>query len=310
MSMGDVINLANLPSEYTALDGDILTGTINEHRLYIGQGATVTLDNVNISQDNNNKKGDLAGITCLGDATIILKDGTSNTVNGTHKNYPGIYVPQGKTLTIQGNGTLHASSNYAAAIGGIKKWGISCGNIVIMGGTIVARGGRDSAGIGGCMGVGCGNITIYGGIITAIGGEFGPGIGGGSDGGWCGDITIYGGNVTASVTNTCYGCAGIGSGEKGSCGNISISGGIVNATGGNNYRQDTRPLTAGAGIGSGYQGSCGDITITTGVTRVSAYGAPIFWCIGHGVEGTCGTVTIGSTKGAIKDGSYTYEPGN
>lgn len=54
-----------------------------------------------------------AGLTCLGDATLILEDGTNNTVKGFHRWYPGIFVPEGKTLTIrggaQGTGTLTAN---------------------------------------------------------------------------------------------------------------------------------------------------------------------------------------------------------
>ena len=310
MRKGDIIDLATLDDEYTALDGDILTGNLSEHPIYIGQGATVTLDNVTISGNKNIPEGELSGITCLGDATIILKDGTTNTVKGFETNYPGIYVPKGKTLTIQGNGTLHAScfdNGYAAGIGGIHKMGNACGNIKILGGNIVARGGRFSAGIGGCSETSCGNIIIYGGTINATGGEWGVGIGGGEEGGSCGNITIYGGNVTASAGNNCTDCAGIGSGVKGSCGNITISGGIVNATGG----YDTEALTSGAGIGSGDHGSCGDITITTGVTRVSAHSSYLFGCIGSGSNGTCGTVTIGDlVTGPIKQGNYTYEPGN
>lgn len=43
-----------------------------------------------------------AGITCAGDATIILADRSANTVKGFHEDYPGIHVPSGYTLTIQG----------------------------------------------------------------------------------------------------------------------------------------------------------------------------------------------------------------
>ena len=55
-----------------------------------------------------------AGITCLGDATIILKDGTTNTVKGFDANYPGIYVPSGNTLTIEGETKGTGSSRLTA----------------------------------------------------------------------------------------------------------------------------------------------------------------------------------------------------
>lgn len=85
-------------------------------------------------------------------------------MKGFESGYPGIYVPSGKTLTIQGNGSLNASSNgYAAGIGG--GWTISCGNIVIEGGNITATGGNSAAGIGGGNSGSCGNITITSGVI-------------------------------------------------------------------------------------------------------------------------------------------------
>ena len=59
-------------------------------------------------------------------------------------------VPEGSTLTIQGEGALDASSNGAGAgIGGGN--GIACGNIVIAGGVITATGGTGAAGIGAAM---------------------------------------------------------------------------------------------------------------------------------------------------------------
>lgn len=63
-------------------------------------------------------------LNCLGDATIILADGTTNTVKGFHVDYPGIHVPSGKTLTITGTGMLRASSKgFGAGIGGGYKIG-------------------------------------------------------------------------------------------------------------------------------------------------------------------------------------------
>ena len=78
-----------------------------------------------------------AGITCVGDATIILKDGTTNTVKGFNSDYSGIFVPKDKTLTIkgetEGTGKLIASSNGdGAGIGGgdgISSTNKNCGNI-------------------------------------------------------------------------------------------------------------------------------------------------------------------------------------
>ena len=79
------VDLSKLTTNYTALDGDVLTGTLDAThypvKISIAAGATVTLNGVNISgthvDDDAHKH---AGITCLGDATIILADGTTNIV--------------------------------------------------------------------------------------------------------------------------------------------------------------------------------------------------------------------------------------
>ena len=243
---------------YTTQNGDVLTGTLQEGKqIIIAHGDTVTLDGVTINGTNNESYG-WAGITCAGDATLILKEGTTNTVRGFQGNYPGIHVLwYNRTLTIMGGGSLNASSN----------------------GT--------GAGIGGISNQACGNIHIKGGIITATGGEGAAGIGGGENGS-CGNITISGGNVTATGSGENYG-AGIGGSYNGNCGDITITGGIVLATGATFF---------GVGIGGGGNASCGDITITSGVTSVTADKgafAPNSIGKGYGNEASCGTVTIGGT---------------
>jgi len=249
------VALSAVTAAYTAQDGDILTGTLGSNvKISIADGATVTLKDVTINGENNDSYK-WAGITCLGDATITL-EGT-NTVKGFNEDYPGIHVPEGKTLTIQGEGSLNASSNgYGAGIGG--GIGVACGNIVINGGTVTATGGDYAAGIGGGdNNLPCGNIVINGGTVTATGGWMGAGIGS-SNYGSCGAITISGGTVTATGGTD---GAGIGSGETGSCGAITISGGTVTATG----------IDGAAGIGGGSENdTCGTITITSGVTKVTA----------------------------------------
>ena len=132
---GDLSKLTaeSTPEFATATDGMTITGTLAAKvKVSIADGATVTLDNVTIDGEHD---GDLnymwAGLTCLGDATIILKDGTTNQVRGFHDHFPGIYIPgdrhnpkNNKTLIIkggeQGTGMLIASNNgKAAGIGGV-----------------------------------------------------------------------------------------------------------------------------------------------------------------------------------------------
>ena len=319
--------LTATPGELTLEDGDIVTGTGCENtHLKIAAGATVILmgvTNTGITRNEN-----IAGIECLGDATIIL-EGT-NSVAG-RENAPGIFIPQGSTLTIQGSGSLTATGGSTsqtgtssgniggAGIGGTMD--ISCGNIVIEGGTITATGTGHSAGIGSGdtnqAAVTCGTITITGGNITATGGEYAAGIGSGhayKPANTCGDISISG-SAQVKATGGTY-AAGIGSGngnnylEDGknftlyasSCGAISIEGGTIEATGGDKA----------AGIGSGSYGKFTSIGITSGITRVTATsGSQYYAPIGKGEkdQGSSDVIIDNVTiDGGINYSPYEYTP--
>ena len=151
-------NLSKLTEDATAVNGTVITGTLAaDVNVSIAAGATVTLQNANITNTADyNYSGEKcrAGITCLGDATIILAG--TNTVKGMSSYGAGIFVPEGNTLTIKGSGFLAASSGgidsryVAAGIGCMSQ--MSCGNIVVEDGTILADGGYCSAGIGSCNG--------------------------------------------------------------------------------------------------------------------------------------------------------------
>ena len=254
-SGGKTVDLSTLTGDYVAQNGDVLKGTLAKNvKISIADGATVTLDGVTINgtHDLNYK---WAGINCQGFATIILKDGTTNTVKGFHDYYPGIYTPSDKTLTIKGEaagtGSLTASSNgFGAGIGGGYK--IDCGSIVVMSGNVTATGGQFAAGIGSGNGAGGGSIIIAGGTVTAAGGLDAAGIGSGS----------------TSTSNCEY---------------IIIYGGTVTATGGQ----------YGAGIGSGQYAKCEDIMIDNSVTKLTATkGDDAPNCIGAGESGTCESVEI------------------
>ena len=121
----------------------------------------------------------------------------------------GIDIAGNATLIINGEGTLE--SNGVSEIAGITLWG----SLEINGGTIIANGGTNGAGIGGNHYYHLGNLIINGGNVTAIGKDGGAGIGGGNSVNWAG---AYGG-----------------------CGTVIINGGIVRAIGSLN----------GAGIGGG-----------------------------------------------------------
>ena len=324
----NTVNLSDLTGIYTAQNGDVLTGTLSGgYQVRIYSGATVSLKDATILGGNDDDKP-WAGITCLGDATIILSG--TNSVKGYNHYYPGIQAGgSGTTLTIQGDGKLTAtngggSDGWSAGIGGGLDQKV--GNIVIAGGDITAE-GFNGAGIG-CgfasstgNGASCGNITISGGNVTAIGSGTGAGIGSSQGGNGhksiCGDITITGGTVTATGYNRGAGIgsgstghcgnitisggtvtatsdgegAGIGNGHQGTCGNITISGGTVTATGGSFYYSNFG-YAYGAGIGCGNQGSCGNITITAPATGTATGGTGSTYDIGAGRNGTVGTISV------------------
>jgi hypothetical protein len=293
----------NIPAgEHATLSG---TGGSNTH-VTIANGAIVTLNGVTINSITNDASHKWAGITCLGNAHIIL-EGT-NVIKGGYEDYPGIHIATNKTLTIKGSGSLTAESGgsgtemYGAGIG--AGYGAACGNIVIQDGEITAIGGKLASGIGGVQnGASCGNITISGGTIIASGGLQSAGIGIGeispSSATTCGDITISGGTVTANgnyANGTNNGNApGIGVGPGATCGDITISGGTVNASCHN-------ATSTAAGIGTGHSGTCGNIMISGG--NVTASGKQI--SIGSGYSGTCGDITITNQATMVTMNNATY----
>ncbi|MCR5701409.1 MAG: InlB B-repeat-containing protein [Lachnospiraceae bacterium] len=281
--------LTKSTGEVTLTDGQILTGSggANTH-VSIEDGATVTFSNVDITSID--EENSWAGITCKGDATIILADSTINNVIG-HFIFPGIFVPENKTLKIDGKGSLYAkSAGWAAGIGAMCDE-LPCGNIIICGGKITAEGCSESAGIGGSGAGSCGDIEIRGGDVTAIGGSSGgAGIGSsGAEQSDCGNIIISGGKVNAKGG---YGAAGIGTGYIGYCEDITISGGEVKAYGGSS----TNMGGAGIGAGSGSNGQCACRNITISDAVVYAVGTTYCAGIGSGYQSTCGKINIKSGR--------------
>ncbi|MBQ3300256.1 MAG: hypothetical protein IJG99_08250 [Ruminococcus sp.] len=252
----NVVDLGTLEGDYEAQNNDVLTGKlVNQYKITIADDATVTLRNANITCLTNDNNAPFAGITPLGDATIMLEG--ANTVKGGYENYPGVFVPVGKTLTIDGEGSLDASSNgYGCGIGG--GYQIASGNIEIKGGNITATGGQNAAGIGSGGNASCGDITINGGTVTANGGVHGAGIGGGGWSASCGTITITGGTVEA--TGGALG-AGIGNGRFSRCGDITIAATVTSVTA-------TKGSNAPNSIGAGLYGTCGTITIAPGANVI------------------------------------------
>jgi len=265
------VDLSTLTEDYTFKDGDVLTGTLDGTntviKLSVAPGAKVILSGAQIlGEDQGQFVNQWAGLTCLGNATIIL-DG-ENTVRSFNRIYPCIQAgPDGSKLIITGDGKLTTEGSSSAGIGSTEN--ITCGDIEIQGGDLTLKDSYVS--IGSMAGGSCGNITITGGTITAQGGYVGIGSG---IYGSCGDITITGGTITAQG-----GEVGIGScGKKSTCGNITISDGTISTQGGE----------VGIGI-SGHESSCGDITITGGT--ITAQGGE-FGIGCYGGESFCGDISI------------------
>ena len=263
--------LTDSDTEMMLQDGDMLTGTGGTDTwLKIADGAMVTLNGVN--NTNVTAGASIPGIECLGDATIVLIG--ENRVMGC-RNAAGIFVPEGKTLTIRGIGSLNVTGgDRGAGIGGAEDR--NCGNIEIQGGIITATGKGKCAGIGSGWAnganVSCEDITISGGTVTATGGDEAAGIGSGH-----GHIHDDGSNTYVS-----------------SCGAITISGGTVTATGG----------AEAAGIGSGSAGKFASISIGSDITRVTATMSTDYLNVPIGMG------TDDQDSGAVTFGGVTMHDGN
>ena len=324
----NVVDLSTLTEDYVARHNDVLTGRLapSEERsvvkVSIDYGATVTLSNVYF--------GWYGVLSCKGNATIILAEGTTNSIK-SHNN-PGICVgPEGTTTTITSKSTnpgkltieVDEDDSVYPGIGGIGD----CGNIIIENGIIETTGGSGqvsddylasqpyptgSPGIGSSYGHKCGDITIKGGKVTATAGrEGGSGIGT-SDRGGCGTITISGGEVQRDVEGrvteidgsvfaegdhflaVAAAAGGFSYGAAEPVGKIEISGGVVYAYGGK----------GAAGIGGGNasprDGSDGGTIVISGNAEVHATGGQYGAGIGGADGGSGGSITIeGGTIVAI-----------
>ncbi len=242
---------------------------------------------------------------CYGDMHLILCDGY--TFN----------IPRG--IEASGRITIYGQSNNTGKLlanenNEYYNTGIESKDIVINGGTIIAKGGTgegvaiggrygtssvtinggditaygcdnsdvSSAGIGGRMGV-PGKITINGGTINATAGSYCAAIGGCR--GAAGEVTINGGNITA---NGGYTAAALGGGDGGS-GTVVINGGKVTAR-----------VESATALGGGHLAN-GNVTITGG--EVNAFCTTAGTGIGGGIKGDC-VVNISGGKVTVTGGEY------
>ena len=167
------------PPAYEPNDAGILTVNTSTHltistsggtaspangRIVIGNGVTanITLAGLSIEPAAPNSGPGYSGINLGSGATlnITLQDGTVNEIHGgtslTGLPGPGIHLPAGSTLTINGSGSLEvhgASGNDCGAVGiggmaSASEAGGACGNVLILGGTIKVHCGTPKYSIG------------------------------------------------------------------------------------------------------------------------------------------------------------------
>ena len=248
-------------------------GTKVANGITIGAGATVTLNGINITKE----------IECLGDATIILADGSTNTVIGSYLKAGIVVGPSGTTLTIDaetaGDGKLNVTGgSQGAGIGTSYNYSfdITCGAITINGGEITATGGS-SAGIGTAVTIAknstCGAITINGGTVTATGGSCSAGIGTGQD----------------------YG-------KSNTCGAIAIGTGVTSVTA---TKGNSSPNSIGKGYTSGGTQNCGTITFGT----ASVFNGSV-WSPAPMVAGIYGGLNLAISTTTNADDTWTLTPAN
>lgn len=166
--VGRKVSLADeTGSEFVAQNGDQITGIApNNMHLSIPDGALVRLKDATIKPTTGSFS---PAIVCQGNASLYLEG--ENEMKGFDgfndaSVVAGIQAgPEGKTLTIDGTGSLKINRmNNGAGIGSSRNQ--KCGNIVINNGQITSEGFSGSA-VGSGRGGSCQDITINGGIVIA-----------------------------------------------------------------------------------------------------------------------------------------------
>lgn len=207
-----------------------------------GGKPVITLHSVKVNGDYALRIRDEANVTLILDGENSMCSKKSNCVYVSDNSYLTITSIQGDGSSA---GTLRAEENKSSEI---KHAGIRGGSITVKGGTVIAKGEYEAAGIGKDASEGNTNfsISIEGGTVEADGGWGGAGIGSASRAGGNVNINISGGTVKAVGGQ---GSAGIGIGYNSwAKSRITITGGRTEGKGGN--RSSGENTTSGVGAGS------------------------------------------------------------
>lgn len=207
-----------------------------------GGKPVITLHSVKVNGDYALRIRDEANVTLILDGENSMCSKESNCVYVSDNSYLTITSIQGDGSSA---GTLRAEGNESV---GINHAGIRGGSITVKGGTVIAKGEYEAAGIGKDAREGNTkfSISIEGGTVEADGGWGGAGIGSASRAGGNVNISISGGTVKAVGGQ---GSAGIGIGyDSWAKSRITITGGRTDAKGGS--RGSGKNTTSGVGAGS------------------------------------------------------------
>lgn len=195
------------------ITGASTNGTINI--VSIGNGSNITIDSLTLMTTNSYLSPFVVSNSCTltlsGKNTIeCISNPNAQYVSGKGSQYTAaIEVPDGASLTIDGDGTLIAKAGICGAGIGSRGKKENAGSITINSGYIYATGGggeksgRNSgggAGVGGGVGGGVASIFVNGGYLHATGGKNAQGVGGGWGNGielTNGTFRVTGGTVLA-----------------------------------------------------------------------------------------------------------------
>ena len=294
-----------MPS-FTLRTAALLTATLSG-ALVVGIATPAFAATTDVSITADLLAGGTRTITLENDVTVTAStlsvEGTATLdLHGFELSAKNISLTSGSTLIVTnvggGAGALLIADGSGVGLPGIA---LTNASVQLSGGTIIASGGTNHAGIGG--GGNSGTILIDGATVNATGGNGGAGIGGSLNTSGS-NITVSSGTVNAQGGGSAAGIGG-GSGTSGAGHDILIEGGTVNAWGGQGF-------ASGAGIGGGYSGAAWDLTFTGGTTN--AYGASQAAGIGTG-QATVGTASgifigfgaiVNATSGTGGSGSSGY----